>query len=73
MASKKPKLILQTMLAVLSLSFAVASCGGGGEKKETTDSTTMKSDSMSTMPMDTTKMDTASTRQPVKDGTAPNQ
>ncbi len=59
MASKKPKLIFQIMLAILALSFTMASCGGGGEKKETTDSTTIK--------MDTTKMDSASTR-PVKPG-----
>ncbi|HKB44313.1 MAG TPA: hypothetical protein VKC90_07980 [Chitinophagaceae bacterium] len=62
------------MLAVLTLSFTVASCNGSGDKKETTDSTTMKSDSMSAMPpvdttkmMDTTKMDTAKPK-PVKPG-----
>ncbi len=73
MISKKPKLIFKIMLAVLTLSFTVASCNGSADKKETTDSSTMKSDSMSAMPvdttkmMDTTKMDTAKPK-PVKPG-----
>jgi hypothetical protein len=58
MASKKSKLILQIMLGILFLSFVTA-CGGSGDKKETTDSTTMK--------MDTTILDTGGTR-PVKPG-----
>ena len=68
MAVKKPKLILQIIAVLFLLSFVTA-CNNDSEKKETTDSSMMKSDSMSTVPMmDTTKMDTASTREPVKPG-----
>jgi hypothetical protein len=67
MASTKPKLIFQIILGIFMLSFAVAACNSNSEKKETTDSTSMKSDTMAPAPMDTTKMDTAKPK-PVKPG-----
>jgi|KBSSwiStaDraftv2_1062776.scaffolds.fasta_scaffold05383_5 hypothetical protein len=73
MVSQKPKLLLKMLLVIFTLSFAVAACNNSSNKTETTDTTTMKSaDTMSTAPMDTmpkmdtTKMDTGTTR-PVKE------
>jgi hypothetical protein len=65
MASKRPKLIFQIMLGMFLLSLVTA-CGGSGDKKETTDSTSVKTDTIPAMPVDTSKMDTATTR-PVKE------
>lgn len=67
MASKKPKLIFQVLMGILFLSF-VAACNNESDEKATVDTTAVKTDTMPAMmaPIDTTKMDTASTREPVK-------
>jgi len=67
MATKKLKIFFQVIIGIFILSFVAAACNGGGEKKETTDSTSMKSDTMAPAPIDTTKMDTAKSK-PVKPG-----
>ena len=65
MAIKRPKLIFQLLLGVILLSFVTA-CNNDAEKKETADSAAVKPDTIPMAPVDTTKMDTASTREPVK-------
>ncbi len=68
MATKKPSQIFQFILGVILLSFVTA-CNSSSEKTETTDTTTIKTDTMPpamTAPVDTMKMDTATTR-PVKE------
>ena len=67
MATKKPTVIFQFILGLILLSFVTA-CNSGSEKTETTDTTTIKTDTMpaAVPPVDTMKMDTATTR-PVKE------
>ena len=65
MATKKPTLIFQFILGLIVLLFVTA-CNSGSEKTETSDTTTIKTDTMPVPPVDTMKMDTASTREPVK-------
>ncbi len=62
-----PKLATQTFFGFLMLTFTVVACNNNKEdKKETTKDSTVAPMDPVPMPMDTTKMDTASPR-PVKD------
>lgn len=70
MLSKTPTQSFKIFSGAVILAFAMASCNGGGEKKDTVTDTTsvmpMQPTNTDTMPkMDTSKMDTATTR-PVK-------
>ena len=63
MSKKSPKTVYQIMLGVFMLTITIAACNNSSEKKEpAADTTVMKAPSVT----DTTKMDTASTRNPVK-------
>jgi hypothetical protein len=65
MTSKIPKPVFKIVLGFSLLTFAVASCnGGGGDKKDPPPDTAVVKP-MEPMPIDTSKMDTATTR-PVK-------
>ena len=69
MTSKMPKPVYQIIFSLLLLAFTVAACNNEKkeEKKETVeDTTTVKPVEPMPPVVDTTKMDTASTR-PVKD------
>jgi len=69
MLTKTPTQSFKIFSAAVILTFAMASCNGGGEKKDTvTDTTSVMptQPTIDTMPkIDTSKMDTATTR-PVK-------
>ena len=70
MTSKKPTLFFKIILGMSLLTFITAGCNGGGDKKDPPADTTsvmpMQPTNTDTMPkMDTSKMDTATTR-PVK-------
>ena len=69
MLSTKPKQALKIISGAIILTLAMTSCNGGGDKKETVTDTTSVMPTQPTIDtvqkIDTSKMDTASTR-PVK-------